>query len=123
MAGMNPVASGILTGGASGAATGAMIGSAAGGVGALPGAAIGFVAGAIMGGAAGSEKQKADMAAKKAAENQYETGIANQNALTEDNYNKKRNAKGLEAAVNGEAASQTGAVLTSPTGNTTNILG
>lgn len=119
--GINPIAMGILTGSVSGAAMGFMAGG-------VPGAIIGAGVGATMGGIQGSETQKKDLAIRKAGNDQYAAGVANQNALMNQEYQKKLQARGIGDMSGGSApaggiASQSGAALTTPTGSTTNILG
>lgn len=119
--GFNPVASGILIGSITGAATGFLMGGPAG-------AAVGGIAGGISGGASAEEGEKKRRAGEQAQKQAMINGVKNQNALVEDQYNKKKQASGLMGApgssASGLGASQTGAVLTSVTGNEqVNLLG
>lgn len=120
--GINPIAMGILTGSVTGAAMGFMT------TGTPMGAVVGAGIGATMGGIQGSETQKKDLAIRKAGNDQYAAGVANQNALMNQEYQKKLQARGIGDMSGGSApaggiASQSGAALTTPTGSTTNILG
>jgi uncharacterized protein YcfJ len=120
MAGINPIAVGILTGGISGAAMGFVVGGPVG-------AAVGGIGGATVGGISGSEAQRQEIAQKKAIKDETSNRINNQNRLAEEAYKKRKQAQGLgdmnSTAPTGGIASQTGAILTSPTGENTNILG
>lgn len=105
MFGLNPVATGILLGTVGGPA----------------GIALGAGIGAMYDNAQG---QKRD-AMKKMNELKQE-GVNNQNALVTEAFNKRKNAFGIgegESSPMGNAASQSGAALTSPTSTQNSILG
>ena len=109
MFGLNPVATGLL------------LGRIAGPGGMLIGAGIG----ALYDNAQGAKRD-----AISAANTLRKDGVRNANALVEDAYSKKRNAKGLGEAIStpsamgatGMGASQTGAILTSTTGNQNSLI-
>jgi hypothetical protein len=120
--GLNPVATGILTGAISGAAIGFVAGGPVG-------AAVGATAGGIVGGASAEEAQKAKRAGLEAQKDANMAAIDNQNALVADEYNKKKQARGMAEAVQNPEASgmgtSSGAVLNTMTGNDklVNVLG
>jgi phage tail tape-measure protein len=122
MSSLSPTASGILMGSISGAAMGALAGAPAGGVGAVPGAIIGAVAGAATGYLGAEEARKKQRAAQQAITDQKAAGIQNENALVAEAYNKRKSAAQGLGQVPGNIASQTGAVLTSPTGESQNSI-
>lgn len=105
MFGLNPVASGILIGG------------------------IGGVFGSVTGGLVGAMKDKADgivRDATKAQKQQQKVSAQNQNALVEDQYNKKKAARGMgESLANPAASGMSGSLLnTSGSGDgLVNLLG
>lgn len=123
MSGLNPVATGILTGAISGGAMGFIVGGPTG-------AAVGATAGGIMGAASAEEAQKNKRAALKVQKSAVEAGIANQNALVSDQYNKKKAARAIgDTAANPSASgmgdTSSGAMLNTMTGNDqlVNVLG
>lgn len=122
MSGLSPVAAGILTGAVTGAATGFFVSG-----GNPLGAAAGAVVGGTMGGLQADKAEDDRVEMGKEQKRTVKRGVANQNALIKNEYDKKA-ARGLAQAVNspeasGLGASQTGAVLESSTGNKTNLLG
>lgn len=108
---MNKVAAGILTG----AATGGLGGAALGPWGIVAGAVIG----ATTGGIAGAESQAADIAGVKA----HDAEVANTNALMEDEYSKKKQAKGIIAGGNSGGAGQSSGAVLDTTGSGVDLLG
>lgn len=105
---------GVLTGAITGAGMGFMYGNA-------PGAVVGAVAGATTGYLGAEESRKKEWAMKQAQRDQAAAGIANENALVKEAYNKRKNAMGL-GDVPGNAAGNTGGILTSVTGTDQNNL-
>ena len=103
----SPIATGILTG----AATGFMMGAGP----------AGMVAGAVIGGIQAKSAEDAQYAARSEAKR---LGINNQNAMVEQGYRKKNQARGIGdmTSPTGNQASQTGTVLTSVTGDSQNSL-
>lgn len=106
---LNPVAIGILTGGL------------------LGGAGLGPL-GSVIGGGIGAMYDSNQGKMRDAQRNMRKLqgeGIANQNAVVEENYNKRKSAFGIgekSTSPMGNAASQTGAILNSPSSGNS-ILG
>lgn len=107
MFGLNPVATGILLGGITAGPMGMALG---GGIGAMYDSAQG---------------QQRD--AEGARRDLQREGIKNQNAIVADQFNKRKSAfgigEGAQKSPMGNAASQSGSVLTSTTSASSTILG
>ena len=72
------------------------------------------------------QSQQQAKAARRAAFNQKKAGIENQNRIVEEGFQKRQQAIGLggkNRRVLGDLASQSGAALTSVTGESNSILG